>query len=319
MDQLKQVLLAIIATTVMSFPLWAEDEVSTEQAIVTESGSPDDRMLRQENTVAGFNPLMAGGEEIDATYTEETLGERYGAIIFLHDQGEQFESLGGITPLRLSLPEYGWSTLTVALYYPSEPNIFLAGNVDNIESDAAAPAASIEDDLADILGSDPKAEPEKVAPVAEEKAPPPPEQKQQKKPVSNQQRVAAALTFLKSKGIDRIIFLGHGAGGDMAINLLEKITVPASGLILVGSSAVPDEAAFQAFKFPIFDVYGGNDLDTVAPAVKQRKLMMKRIANTAYESRRIIGADHQFTGLKPTLTTTIYGWLRKRFVEQADN
>ena len=98
------------------------DEAS--EALATKSDDNDStRMLRHTQDIKGYQPITIVGQDITATYLEETFGERFGAIIMLHDQGEQLESNGVITPLRHTLPEHGWFTLTVLLDYTSEPNI----------------------------------------------------------------------------------------------------------------------------------------------------------------------------------------------------
>ncbi|NOQ82214.1 MAG: DUF3530 family protein [Methylophaga sp.] len=278
--------------------LAADEDKQTEdtEVVAAESAS---RMLRQISTVTGYQPLTVAGQEIEATYLEETLGERYGAIVFLHDQGEQFESQGVVTPLRHALPEYGWSTLTLALDYPFEANILLSpvDELTDAETDDSNQANNDEETSSEAKTTD-------IQPLP---------------PISNQQRIEAAVEFLQAKDVQRIIFIGHGVGGDMAIELLDSITTPISALILVGATAFPENDVFNEFNFPVFDVYGSNDLDIVPTAVKHRATLMKRNSNTRYESRRVIGADHVFSGLQPTLTAIISAWLRKKFIKQDDN
>ena len=269
--------------------------------IDTEIGSEVDSnhsMLRQTNTVKGYQRLTVAGLQIESAYLEETLGERHGAIVLLHDEGEQFESEGVVTPLRHSLPKYGWSTLTLAFDYPYEAKILLSND--------EGPDTELQEQDAD----EPAAENEVEAETGKENTLP---------AISNQDRIQAALAFLQAKDVKRIIFIGHGAGGNMAIELLDTIKTPISALILVGATALPENDVFDEFNFPILDIYGANDLDEVPIAIEHRRIVMKRINNTAYEVRRIVGADHVFLGLTPTLTATVSGWLRSKFVEQADN
>ena len=278
--------------------------IAEDVASETEFDSTADtasRMIRQTSKVKGYQALTVVGQEIDAAYIEEVLGERHGAIILLHDKGEKYESHGVITPLRHSLPEYGWSTLTLSFHYPFEANILLSIEQENSSEEPMEPAE--EQAATDSPVDESQVETEgAVLP-----------------PISNQERIQAALAFLQAKGIKRILFLGHGAGGDMAIELLDTIKTPVSALILVGSTAMPENEIFDKFNFPIFDVYGTSDLAGVPAAIKHREVAMKRVNNSRYQARRIVGADHVFSGLQATLTTTINGWLRTTFVEQADN
>jgi len=296
--QCKTVWLSLLLVGFLPCSVMAADEETAPEMGDVNVESDNNRMLRQTSSVEGFQPLSVAGEEINAAYIEETLGERHGAIVFFHDNGEQFESQGVVTPLRHALPKHGWSTLTLAFDYPYEPKILLA--VD----DATAEQEPVVDEASQDNA-------ETVEEAADEPAPLP--------AISNQDRIQAALAFLQAKDVRRIIFLGHGAGGDMAIELLDTIKTPVSALILVGATARPENDVFSGFNFPMLDIYGANDLDAVPDAVQHRKMLMKRIDNTRYQTRRIEGADHIFLGLDATLTATVNGWLRKQFVEQADN
>lgn len=278
------------------------DEESVDAATAVEQSSEViDTSLRIAKHIEGFEILNVAGVDIEATYLEETLGEPHGAIIFFHDQGAQLESLGVITPLRHKMIEYGWSTLTLALDYPSPANILLS----------AAPEISVEEDSNEATASNEPAE-STNGEANEDNAP-----VEALPPISNQQRIDSAIAFLHAKGITRILFLGHGAGGYLAVEILSELTEPISALILVG---VPElspviATAFNIMQQPILDVYGENDLDGVIQAVKKRKLMMKRAGNSLYSERKIIGADHLFYGLESTLSKTIKGRLNTIFIK----
>ncbi|MBE9533147.1 MAG: DUF3530 family protein [Proteobacteria bacterium] len=277
------------------------DEEGETESSDAEGVEPKETSLRIRSDIAGFQTLNVAGVEIEATYLEETLGQRHGVIVFLHDQGAQLESQGVVTPLRHKMIEYGWSTFTMALDYPSEPNIVLAGELD------------AEQATDNVEGEEPVAQ-EADAAAEENKEP---SDSETLPPISNQQRIDAAAAFLQAQDIKRIIFLGHGAGGSLAIEILSDITVPVSALILIGTAelSLPLETIFNPMKQPIFDIYGDNDLAGVAEAVKKRKTMMKRTASEQYSAREILGADHVFYGLEDTLVKTLRGWLNTMFVE----
>ncbi|MFW5449998.1 MAG: DUF3530 family protein [Methylophagaceae bacterium] len=285
---MRPVKIALLSLVLSVFPLSVtgaegEDDMAPADTEMMNTGVKDSQMLRVSNTVEGYQALTVAGQKIDATYLEETLGQRHGAIILFHDQGEQFESYGVITPLRHQMPQYGWSTLSLALDFPSEPNILLS----------------------DSEGQDSSAEESDSV-----------ESKQELPNISNQQRVETAIALLQAKDIKRIIFIGHGKGGELAIDLLNVIDTPISALILVGTAELTTAEVFTTFKQPIFDIYGDNDLIGVRQAVKNRKTTMIREANTGYSERKIDGADHAFDGLQPILTSTIRGWLRTTFLKQ---
>jgi dienelactone hydrolase len=246
--------------------------------------------------------------------------------------GGEIDSAGVIAALRRDLPKHGWSSLTVALDYPFKPNIFLIENeplvsieptevadeeaqVNPSEAEASQSEAAVsdEDEKTEVdTSNQANAEQESATNVEQEKP-------QALPPISNQQRIGAALSFLELKDIKRIIFIGYGAGGDVALQLLETITRPISGLVLIGTPSFPDEPSFKQFEFPILDIYGEQDLAAVEKAVKQRKLLMKRAGNELYQIRKVSGANHQFLGLEPTLARIVNGWLRTEYIEQGDN
>jgi dienelactone hydrolase len=264
-----------------------EDAEMAEQADAVET-KPKTSMLRQTSPVVGYQALSVAGQAIDATYLEETFGERHGAIVFFHDQGEQFESPGVITPLRHQLAEYGWSTLTLSLDLPFEPKVMLS---TSLNSEMTAGEQEIEEKA-----------PEQTANVLP--------------PVSNSERIEAAWAFLKAKDIDRVVFVGHGKGGDVALEILASKTFSVAGLILVGVTALDSNETFSALEMPILEVYGSQDLDGVKKAIKHRKALMKRDLETDHTIRKVIGANHVYYGLEPMLLMTVRSWLNAKYIKQ---
>jgi dienelactone hydrolase len=264
-----------------------EDAEMAEQADAVET-KPKTSMLRQTSPVVGYQALSVAGQAIDATYLEETFGERHGAIVFFHDQGEQFESPGVITPLRHQLAEYGWSTLTLSLDLPFEPKVMLS---TSLNSEMTAGEQEIEEKA-----------PEQTANVLP--------------PVSNSERIEAAWAFLKAKDIDRVVFLGHGKGGDVALEILASKTFSVAGLILVGVTELDSNETFSALEMPILEVYGSQDLDGVKKAIKHRRALMKRDLETDHTIRKVIGANHVYYGLEPMLLMTVRSWLNAKYIKQ---
>lgn len=284
-----------------------------EQASIDTKLPVDNIMIRQTQPIKGFQALTVAGQEINATFLEETLGEPHGAIILLHDLGEDLESRGVITPLRHQLLQYGWSTLSVTLDYPYTAEIILS-----IKSDAETDGATnielpvIPEDVSteiepmtdtDLTKAD-DSDNEQVVPLPA---------------ISNKQRIEAAIEFLKAKDIKRIIFLGHGRGGSIAIEELPTIATRISALILVGTPELETHDEFKKLPLPILDIFGSQDLQGVSAAVHDRKIVMKRNGNIGYTSREIIGANHVFYGAEPLLISTVRGWLHNTFVKQEES
>lgn len=279
--------LYLLASLISPSQLLAADKNPSENNKIQMDGqeqqSTDNNSYQVNSPVAGFSPLTVAGEQIDAAYIEENYGERKGAVVLFHDQGEQFESNGVITPLRHALPEFGWSTLSISLDLPFESNILLSASLEKAESDG-------------------EAEDVKTLPVA-----------------SNEQRIAAALAFLKEKDYERIIFIGHGQGGDLAFDTLQNSSEGIAALVLISTSAITKQEEFGLVELPVLDVMGSRDLAGMKQAVAQRKVMMKRNGESNYTGREIIGANHVYYGLEPMLISTLQGWLKTQFDQQGLN
>ena len=59
--------------------------------------------------------LKANGDKFLGLYTLHTTGRAHGAAIVLHTMGGHADWPQTISPIRTSLPEYGWSTLSIQL------------------------------------------------------------------------------------------------------------------------------------------------------------------------------------------------------------
>ncbi|MDT8371550.1 MAG: DUF3530 family protein [Gammaproteobacteria bacterium] len=291
MIEFKRILYCVLFLLIHSHTLLAEEATDVTEAINSVEG--DAAMLQSQGDIDGFQPLSVADQTIAATFIDDQLGENYGAVILLHDAGQGIDSAGVISTLRHQLPQSGWATLTLELNYPYEPNILLS---PTLAIDATTEAAT-----------------EPTEPLLDNA----PEDKNIKLPViSNQQRVEAALAFLNAKNIGRIVLLGHGQSGVTAVTLLDVIATPMMGLILVATPELEAETPFETMQQPILDVYGERDEISVVNAVQHRKLMMKRKGNNNFSERRVVVADHNFTGVESVLMTTIRGWLRTQFVNE---
>ena len=267
-----------LSFTVLAVEEGVEGAGPTQTTAESAPQQTDARMVRQASPVLGYETLSVAGQEIDAAYIEETFGVRHGAIVFFHDQGAQLESPGVITPLRHQLADYGWSTLTVSLDLASTPQIMMSPNLADDKTTTI--------DTTDLP------------------------------PVPNSQRVEAAMAFLNAKSIDRIIFLGEGEGGKLALEMLASNTFPIAGLIMVGVSELERNDIFATLEIPILEVYGSRDNEGVERAVKRRKAEMKRNLESDYTIREVMGANHDYYGLEPMLVTTVRSWLNANYIQR---
>ncbi len=277
-------------------------------------------MMRENSDVDGYQPLTIATQVIEASYLEETIGDNYGIIVFLHDRGDKFENQV-TTPLRHNLLDYGWSTMSIALNYPYEPNLYLY-DAKEVARQAAADKtvnAAIEAENAPekeaAWDDEPEEEIEELEELEEEVPEP---EIEVLPPIENSERIEAVLEFIVEKEADKIIFVAHGAGGNLAVELLETIQIPIDALILVNTAALETDEVWETFAFPILDIYGSNDAAVVEKAIKHRKKIMKISQNSNYQLREVMGANHVFYGMTDQLTLVIRSWLNKRFIEQEE-
>lgn len=303
-------LYGLLGLSLLPLPIIAADDdaemveqADSKAAVIGEKAKVS--MMRQSNSVMGYQTLSVAGQSIDAAYIEETLGERHGAVVFFHDQGEQFESQGVITPLRHQLAKYGWSTLTLSLDLTVEPKVMLS---TSLSSDMTAEESDVEATVEAAPSGDTATAVEDAAPEKTANVLP---------PVSNSERIEAAWAFLKAKEVERIIFLGHGKGGDVALEMLASKTFSVAGLMLVGVTELESNDTFSTLEVPVLDIYGSQDIDGVEKAIKQRRALMKRELEADHTIRKVMGANHVYYGLEPMLLMTVRSWLNARYIKPA--
>lgn len=128
-------------------------------------------------------------------------------------------------------------------------------------------------------------------------------------------RIQAAVDYLKSKGIKNIVIVAHSMGTSMAnIYLSNKPDKTVHAYVAIGmSNPFPKEynnaEALAKMQFPILDLYGSQDLESVMSFAKARAQSAK--ANKRYSQVEIAGADHFFTDMQDTLIRRVRGWLKK--------
>lgn len=135
-------------------------------------------------------------------------------------------------------------------------------------------------------------------------------------------RIAAAVGFLRQRGVERIALVGHSWGGKVALEYLAHGPVEnIEALVAVGLSASKEQpvtgtlAALQKVKLPILDIYGSQDLEPVLTTAEARTIAARRAENSGYQQLQVPGADHFFNGLDDQLVQRVRAWLHKTLVE----
>ena len=300
------VLLAVLLMSEAYAAAPPDNNPTKAASTASESNLP---FIADTSSAPGQFALDVAGKKINATYLEETLGDRHGAVLILPDQDGDIDSRGIVHKLRHGLLAAGWSTMTVAMHFPFKANIYQwpkQGEKTKPASDEVKkPAASQKTD------AKPASKPSTASPnkqAAEKNALPGEEP-------DNQQRIAAALDYLKSKGIKNVIMLGHGKGGVAAAQAVMQNAGAVKALILVATPRLQQSLQTAQANIAVADFYGDLDRNNVLNAVKARKAFMHKQPKSLYVSRKLWGADHDFYGMEDQLLSAVRGWLRKHFVK----
>jgi len=116
-------------------------------------------------------------------------------------------------------------------------------------------------------------------------------------------RFAGALTYLRRKHYDRIWLVSHSMGSRMANHYISAHPqVPLAGWISLSISS-GDMGPFKKIRFPVYDVYGENDLDAVLKGAPRRAATLKGLKGSS--QTMVYGADHYFAKKEKNLVSLI--------------
>lgn len=135
-------------------------------------------------------------------------------------------------------------------------------------------------------------------------------------------RVNAAVKFLKSKGINNIVVIGHSMGASMAAYYMsQKPDKSIKAFVSLGSTGrmFKDSEknyfkSLEKIKVATVDIYGAVDLPEVIDSAKRKKQIAKKAGNKNYNQIKIAGANHFFDNKDDVLIKRIRGWLLKNAV-----
>lgn len=133
-------------------------------------------------------------------------------------------------------------------------------------------------------------------------------------------RIKAAIDYLKSQGLNKIVIIGHGCGVHMAMSYIDIFSdneIDAFVGIGMGATDFRQKMVkpFPFFKMqaPILDVFGEFDFPGVRRLANQRKIEFDAINNPKNQQIVIKNAGHYFKeeGTEKDLLTKISSWLSK--------
>jgi pimeloyl-ACP methyl ester carboxylesterase len=130
-------------------------------------------------------------------------------------------------------------------------------------------------------------------------------------------RIQAAVEHFTGQGNSNLVLIGHGLGAQAALDYLSAQPSPqvralvAIGLPLTRESADKFTSAMEGLTGPMLDIYGSQDRPEVTNGAERRLSAGKKNPQGNYRQDRVIGADHYFTGLEPSLQRRIDAWLKR--------
>ena len=132
------------------------------------------------------------------------------------------------------------------------------------------------------------------------------------------ERIDAALSFYKQRGVDNVVLIGHGCGAHMSMSYIDKYgDEKISAYVGIGMGAtdykqkIVKEFPLDKMLTPVLDVFAENDFPGVIRLSESRQNLMDVAANAKSAQMVIKGADHYYkeNGTAQVLTNTIDTWL----------
>lgn len=131
-------------------------------------------------------------------------------------------------------------------------------------------------------------------------------------------RINAAMSFLKQKGIKKVVLVGHSLGATMAgyyaANHLDQSVRALVAIGATGYSFKDDKldyiASLKKIRIPVMDLSGSDDLPDVVKTKKLKAETAKAAGNKRYDQIEIQGANHFLVGKENELVKAVSNWLK---------
>lgn len=127
-------------------------------------------------------------------------------------------------------------------------------------------------------------------------------------------RIEAALDYLDDEGYSKVTLVAHSMGSAMAVSYLSQATPEAvQSLVIIGMSpgspGNENIVALETIKVPVFDLYGGEDLEGVVNFADDRARAGNGGSIPEYRQTRVESANHFFQGHEAELLKQVVDWL----------
>lgn len=293
------------------------------------------RLLSEASTTT--EPVwLEGAPSTLAFWRDDMSGNPQGAVIILHDLGQNPLWPETVQNLHQNLPKYGWGTLSVSLEplpHATPPERTRAPPIAPTVSEEVSPSpdkdkSAEEGDVTAAAEVEEAPEAPGAATAIAEKKPSDKERMAETKS-TNRQRLQSSVGFLHGKGYYNIALIGIGYGGHLALEYAEDHGLPLptelretgrdsmfSALITVDTDrqykwVEPTQNLLTNPALPTFEVVT-SPLPDVQAALKKRKQQSRKQQYDIYRQRTLMPTrgtlyQHQET----ELSKTIRGFLKR--------
>lgn len=268
--------------------------LSSQALTAAESTQSEASILRQSGEVNGYLTLPVGDSNVDATLIPDRSGKSFGKVLILHDSPAGIDSPGVINILREGLPDAGWTTMTVALTYPIEPQIYLSATAASTAEPTIAASEAVASLPEETEAEDETVEDDSISPAPD-----------------NTARIGAALAYLNAQqpGITVVVAVGEAAQlTDALVGQLGE----EPGLIWIRPELELKELPLIT---PILDI-----APTIPGRINReataRRVFMQQQQVSGYSQRLISGAGYRFYGFEPRVLGYVRAWLTKQYVTE---
>jgi len=131
-------------------------------------------------------------------------------------------------------------------------------------------------------------------------------------------RIAAAIDYLESQNVTKILLVAHSCSVHMSMNWLDQMVskgqdIGIDGFVGIGMGAtdlgqpMKQPLPLAKINFPVFDVYGSDDYPAVHRLAESRLESIK--SNPLSKQGVIDGSNHDHKGNEDALNQAIIGWI----------
>ncbi|WP_298622817.1 alpha/beta hydrolase [uncultured Legionella sp.] len=123
-------------------------------------------------------------------------------------------------------------------------------------------------------------------------------------------QIPETISSLRQNNNKRIVMIHYGEQLNVSLDYFSKPqSKMINGLVLLSAYGTStDDKSYSSFRFPIFDVAGQFDYDTV---LDQMQFRGKAFKAYAYKAVEMPGADHEYEYVQKLLISYIHGWMVK--------